>query len=328
MDLVGRPRSRIANQSARQFLNKPIVDICLGTYNGEKYLPGFYASIVAQSHADWRLLVRDDGSGDSTRDIIEKLAKHDSRIVPIADRSGNLGVVENFAALLSRSTSDYVMLADQDDIWYPNKVRDSLLEIRALHERHSDIDGPLLVFSDLHVVGEELNVLNESFIRMQGLESLRCPSFVRLLTQNVAPGCTMMMNRRLIDAALPIPSEAAMHDWWLMLVAAALGNIGFIAKPTLAYRQHGSNVIGAKNFGLRDVPTRIAQYRSRLRRAQRQAAQIVYRYSEKMRSKDVAAASKFETLSRLPVGMRQIQACRYGLRKAGFIRNVAFLLLM
>jgi glycosyltransferase involved in cell wall biosynthesis len=326
--LVGRPRYRIANRPASRHLSSATVDICLGTYNGEKYLPSFYASIAAQSHADWRLLVRDDGSGDSTWDIIGKLAKDDSRVVPIVDRSGNLGVVGNFAALLSRSAADYVMLADQDDIWYPNKIRDSLHENQALQAQNCNGDRPVLVFTDLHVVGEELNVLNESFIRMQGLESLRGPSFVQLLTQNVAPGCTMMMNRSLIDAALPIPSEAAMHDWWLILVAAALGNIGFIAKPTMAYRQHGSNLIGAKSLSLRDAPMRIAKYRSRLRQAQRQAGQMVYRYSERMRNEDVAAASMFETLSRFPVGVRQMQACRHGLRKAGFIRNIAFFLFM
>lgn len=304
------------------------VDICLATYNGEKYLDAFYASIAAQSHSNWRLLVRDDGSGDTTPQILERLARDDARIVQLADRLGNLGVVRNFAAILSRCTAQYVMLADQDDVWYSNKIGDSLDALCALQARSPERESPSLVFTDLHVADESLNVVNESFIRMQRLDSWRDPSFVQLLTQNVAPGCTMIMNRALLDAALPIPAQAAMHDWWLVLVAAAIGEIGVVVKPTMAYRQHGLNAIGAKRLGLLDIPSQFASYRSRLRHAQRQAGEIVRRYADRMTAGDVAAASALETLSQMPVGMRQLRAYRCGLRKAGLIRNVAFLLFM
>jgi glycosyltransferase involved in cell wall biosynthesis len=304
------------------------VDICLAAYNGERYLANFYASIAAQSHSNWRLLVRDDGSTDSTPQIIERLACDDSRVVPLTDALGNLGVVKNFAEILGRCAAPYLMLADQDDVWYPQKIRDSLNVLCALQAHNPQQDRPLVVFTDVHVVDEALNVINESFIRMQRLDSLRYPSFGQLLTQNVAPGCTMIMNRALLKAALPIPAQAAMHDWWLMLVAAAIGEIGFVAKPTVAYRQHGSNVIGAKRFRILDAPSRLASYRSRLRQAQLQAGEIARRYSDQMRAGDVAAASALETLSRVPVGLRQVRAYRRGLRKAGLIRNVAFLLFM
>lgn len=305
-----------------------MVEICLATFSGERFLESFYASIAAQSHSNWRLLVRDDGSIDSTRKIIERLARNDPRVIPIADCLGCLGVVKNFSAILDRCAAQYVMLADQDDVWYSDKIRDSLDALRALQARNAQPEIPLLVFTDLRVVDEALNVINESFIRMQRLDSLRCPSFIQVLTQNVAPGCTMLMNRALLDAALPIPPEAAMHDWWLMLVAAAIGKVGFVAKPTLAYRQHGSNLIGARRFRILDASSRLVSYRFRLRRAQTQAGEIVRRYAERMTAGDVAAASALESLSRLPVGLRQLRAYRRGLRKAGLIRNVAFLLFM
>jgi len=304
------------------------VDICLATYNGERYLDAFYASIAAQSHSNWRLLVRDDGSSDTTPQVLERLARDDARVVPLADGLGNLGVVRNFAEILGRCTAQYVMLADQDDVWYPHKIEDSLDVLCTLQARSPERESPRLVFTDLHVADESLNVLNESFIRMQRLDRWRDPSFVQLLTQNVAPGCTMIMNRALLDAALPIPDQAAMHDWWLLLVAAAIGEIGTVAKPTMAYRQHGSNAIGAKRFRLLDIPTQLASYRARLRLAQRQAGEIVRRYADRMTAGDVAAASALETLPQIPVGLRQVRAYRCGLRKAGLIRNVAFLLFM
>src|SRR5208283_5399841 len=286
------------------------VDICLATYNGERYLDAFYASIAAQSHSNWRLLVRDDGSSDTTPQVLERLARDDARVVPLADGLGNLGVVRNFAEILGRCTAQYVMLADQDDVWYPHKIEDSLDVLCTLQARSPERESPRLVFTDLHVADESLNVLNESFIRMQRLDRWRDPSFVQLLTQNVAPGCTMIMNRALLDAALPIPDQAAMHDWWLLLVAAAIGEIGTVAKPTMAYRQHGSNAIGAKRFRLLDIPTQLASYRARLRLAQRQAGEIVRRYADRMTAGDVAAASALETLPQIPVGLRQVRAYR------------------
>jgi len=70
-----------------------------------------------------------------------------------------------------------------------------------------------------------------------------------LLTQNFVTGCTVLVNRRLLDIALPIPEEALMHDWWLALCAAVFGHIGFVDKPLVKYRQHGNNEVGAKHFG-------------------------------------------------------------------------------
>ena len=304
------------------------IDICLATYNGERFLESFYASLAAQTYPNWRLLVRDDCSTDSTRQIIDKMARGDSRIVALADYLGNLGVVQNFAAILGCSAAPYIMLADQDDVWYPQKIADSLNALVALEARDAPHNCPCLVFTDLHVVDEALNVVNESFMRMQRLWGLRQPSFIALLTQNVAPGCAMIMNRALLNLALPIPAESAMHDWWLMLVAAGTGRIGFLAKPTAGYRQHDSNLIGARRFRLYDAPRQLASYRSRLRRAQVQAGAIVRRYANLMKPSDTAAASTLEGLSRLPVGLRQMQACRRGLRKSGLVRYVAFLLFM
>jgi glycosyltransferase involved in cell wall biosynthesis len=304
------------------------VDICLATYNGAQFLMDFYASIVAQSHSEWRLLIRDDGSRDATSEIIEKLSRNDDRVVPVSDYLGNLGAVSNFSTLLGLSTAQYVMLADQDDVWYPNKIRASVDAISSLQTQIDDGTRPLLAFTDLRVVDEALNTLNESFICAQRLEKLRSPTFIQLLTQNVAPGCSMIMNRPLIDLALPIPPEAVMHDWWLILVAAALGGIGFEPQATLAYRQHDSNVIGAKAPSYFGPQGRLATYRSRLRRAQMQAAELTRRYADRMRDSDLAAALAFEALPRLPVGWRQLTAWRRGLSKAGTVRCLGFYLFM
>ena len=302
------------------------VDICLATYNGESYIEEFYSSLVQQSHKKWSLLIRDDMSIDSTLSIIKKISAHDSRVHLANGDYGNLGIIGNFSKVISSSTSEYVMLADQDDVWYPDKVETALKAIRSLEQANYGHITPTLVFSDLNVVDANLNLIHPSFIRMVGFENLTKPSFSQLLTQNIAPGCAMIVNRSLLDLALPIPKEAVMHDWWLILIASLFGHIGYIDKPTMAYRQHGKNNIGVPSYNVFDLFN--GKYKKRLHKSQIQAAAIVSRYSNEMNTQDLVKSNVFANLSLNPRLFRQVLAYKNGLKKSGFIRNVVFYLLM
>ena len=93
------------------------VDIVMGTYNGSPYIREQIRSIADQTHTDWHLYVRDDGSKDDTVAIVQALAADDARITLVQDGLGNLGVVRNFNCLLEQTRADYVLLCDQDDYW-------------------------------------------------------------------------------------------------------------------------------------------------------------------------------------------------------------------
>jgi hypothetical protein len=142
------------------------------------------------------------------------------------------------------SRGDYVMFSDADDVWLPHKIAATYAEMRRLETQWGK-ETPLLVHSDLSVVDSHLNLIHASFWSY----SKRSPDSVkylnRLVLQNSVTGCAVMVNRSLLGKALQMPPEAIMHDWWLALVAAALGHIGVIDEPLLLYRQHGSNVLGA-----------------------------------------------------------------------------------
>ncbi len=81
------------------------------------------------------------------------------------------------------------MLADQDDVWYPNKIEETFLKMQELQALSSLHPRPALVFTDMHVVNKHLQILERSFVQMQNLQGLLKPTFVQLLTQNVAAGC-------------------------------------------------------------------------------------------------------------------------------------------
>ena len=139
--------------------------------------------------------------------------------------------------------ADYVMFCDQDDVWHPDKVR---LTLRLMEQVETDLSLPVLVHTDLRVVDGELREMDPSFQHYSGLDGHR-PSLPQLLVQNVVTGCTVMINRSFGAAGLPPGGggDMLMHDWWLALIAAAMGRAVFLDRATIDYRQHGGNVVGA-----------------------------------------------------------------------------------
>ncbi|MBD3619180.1 MAG: glycosyltransferase family 2 protein [Chromatiales bacterium] len=237
--------------------------ILLGTYNGSKYVREQIKSIQYQTHEDWVLLVRDDGSSDETVELVDALAQDDPRITILDDEHGNVGASRNFSLLAQealRQDADYVMFCDQDDIWMHDKVFVSLNKIKQA-ESAAKPNTPVLVHSDLTVTDEKLCLIHSSFLKMQHIRHEARHPLETLLVQNFVTGCTCIANKHLVKIAEPVPTEALMHDWWYALVAAHTGIIDYIPVPTLLYRQHGHNTIGASNYWSRINPftTRLAQ---------------------------------------------------------------------
>ncbi|MFC1684563.1 glycosyltransferase family 2 protein [Pseudomonadota bacterium] len=236
--------------------------ILMAAYNCHKYIEEQVESIRAQAGVNWRLTVRDDGSGGATPGIIHRLASKDDRIESIEDAHGNLGVCGNFALLALRAQSDgcsYLAFADQDDYWLPGKLLRQLELMRKME--YENPGAPILVYSDLEVVDSRLTPIAPSFMRYQGIRHEENSPLDVLLAQNFVIGCTMLVNKPLLDLALPVPEEVLMHDWWFALCAATCGRIGFVDMPLVKYRQHGDNEVGAKSVKSMLNPLRILWFR-------------------------------------------------------------------
>lgn len=136
-----------------------LLDIVLATYKGEKYIDALLASLVKQSFTNWRLIVRDDNSSDSTVRKLEFFKNTVKQEVVILTSDSRMGIKSNFSALLEYSTAPYVMLADQDDVWLPHKIAISIAAIQKM-----DATKPALVHTDLIVVDKDLNTISNSFI--------------------------------------------------------------------------------------------------------------------------------------------------------------------
>jgi GT2 family glycosyltransferase len=233
------------------------VYLLLATYNGGRYLPEFLDSLRRQSHRDWRLLARDDGSTDATPGVLREAAG-DARITVLDDRRGRLGLTGNFEALVGealRRGAQSLFLADQDDVWRENKIALQLAALSVL-ERERGSATPLLVHTDLAVVDEQLRPVAPSYTGFADLVHDVPRALESLLVRNHVTGCALAMNRAAAELALPVPAEAVVHDWWFGLCAAAAGECRYLPESAVLYRQHHANTIGASRLWSKLLPWR------------------------------------------------------------------------
>lgn len=204
----------------------------MSTYQGEQFVVEQMQSILQQLPPEGRVLVRDDGSTDSTVQRIESIG--DPRVT--ITKGENIGFVRSFFWLLDAAPDDaeVVMLADQDDVWLPEKIERACRHLRSLART------PALYCSRLQMVDAQLKHLGLSQPCPRG------PSFPNALAENIVTGCTLALNP---DALALVRSHGELsrihfHDWWIYLVISAFGKVVFDDVPTMLYRQHGRNVVG------------------------------------------------------------------------------------
>ncbi|HAL45300.1 MAG: hypothetical protein A2Y12_06460 [Planctomycetes bacterium GWF2_42_9] len=224
---------------------KPEIDIILTTYNGERFLNQQLDSILNQSSKGWKLVIRDDNSTDNTKTIIKNYAgKYPDKIKLIEDNKGNLGLVRNFETLLKSSQSEYIMFCDQDDVWLPYKIELTFNAMQSAKNQYSD--SPILIYTDLKIVDEELKTIADSFWKFHKISPQIDGQLNKIIYRNIVTGCTIMINKKLKDISMPFPPEVRLHDWWLAINAAKNGKLKFVPQQTILYRQHSKNVIGGK----------------------------------------------------------------------------------
>jgi hypothetical protein len=223
------------------------ISVVLCTYNGERWVAELLDSIAAQRRLPDELVVQDDASTDGTADIVREFARRAPFEVRLELNEHRLGSTDNFAAALARSRGRFVALADQDDVWYPNKLEILVAEL--------ELDPTItMAFSDADLIGEDGRVIGRRLwdTRLVGriLRGRAVVSEELFARRALTTGCTMVVRRRAITAALPFPPElesdvAPMrHDRWLSLVSAAVGTARALPEPLLAFRVHPAQETG------------------------------------------------------------------------------------
>ena len=224
---------------------KPKVDILMATYNGERYIEEQIESLQKQSYSNWSLLVSDDGSSDNTIEAVARIAQNDHRIKIVSANSGFHSSTGNFLFLLKHSSAPYAMFCDQDDIWLPNKIEESINAMRKA-EKASGEQTPIAIFADSKIVNKNLETICESFTSTLNFDP-KTVSIAQLMVSNVAQGATLLLNRSLsaLVNSTEIPPSFEHHDHWVAAIAKATGTLVYIDNQLLLYRQHSDNAVGA-----------------------------------------------------------------------------------
>ncbi|HFI2440743.1 MULTISPECIES: glycosyltransferase family 2 protein [Streptococcus] len=295
------------------------VNILMSTYNGQQFLAEQIRSIQEQTYTDWTLFIRDDGSSDNTKEILKDFERQDSRVHLIdSDKSDNLGVIKSFHKLVNHDRADYYFFSDQDDVWLPNKLELSLNEAQ-----NYPANLPLMVYMDLKVVNQDLEIMTESMVKSQSHHANT--ELVQELTENTVTGGVAMINHTLAEMWQET-DDILMHDWYLALLASAFGNLVFIDQPGELYRQHSDNVLGARTLSKRFKKwirphILFAVYWDLIKNSQKQARHLLQMPLSQSNRELIEA---FVTIMDKPMLERFRILRKYGLRKNKTFHTLVF----
>lgn len=203
-----------------------MISVCIATYNGERFIRQQIDSIRTQLGQKDEIIVSDDGSSDSTLDVVRGIGDRRIRIV---EGPCEGSPTRNFENALCQAKGDYIFLADQDDVWKPGKVKTCMGWLKSYG----------CVVSNAEMADERLNVTDESYFKVHGTRPWKVYNTV---WKNGYMGCCMAFTRKVLEAALPFPPDIPMHDIWIGNVAAyRAGGVKFIDDRLVMFRCHGDN---------------------------------------------------------------------------------------
>lgn len=219
------------------------IAILMATYNGCSYLEEQLDSIFRQTYENWHLYVHDDGSTDSTVEILKRYLTGNPEKMTILNYPSQHGTSENFMSMLEHVEACYYMFCDQDDVWLENKIE---LSIKSMLSQEKDKNIPVVVHTDLIIVDEHLQEIYHSLWQYMDIR----PSFMRSFHDCIisyVTGCTMLINKTMRDISIQIPrTHALMHDSWITACCHhKKGLVISLRTPSVLYRQHSNNVLGA-----------------------------------------------------------------------------------
>ena len=208
-------------------MEKPLVSVVLGTYNGEKYLAEQLESILKQTYRPMELIISDDASVDGTRQVLKKY--ENNPLIRIFYQEKNLGLTKNFSFTALQARGELIAFSDQDDIWMPHKIEKLVEEREDYH----------LVYSNSMLVDEEGRSMNK---KLSDLKKMYTGNDSRgYIMYSCVWGHTMMISKKLVQKSLPMP-DSVNHDIWLTYMAFLNGGIKYVDEVLTHYRRNSFSI--------------------------------------------------------------------------------------
>lgn len=232
--------------------------VVMATWQGERYLPKQLATLRGQTRLPDELIVVDDGSEDGTLEILEDFAASAPFPVEIVRSEVRSGSTTAFGVGIARATGDLIALADQDDLWLPQKLA-------RLESVFLENPGTTFAFSDALLIDEGDIADTTTMWQVRKFtpalqDKVRARPFAEIAHRFLATGCTIAFRADLRDVVLPFPTDlstsipAMIHDRWISIVLSGIGTVAVINEPLVAYRVHASQQVGLTNISATKPP--------------------------------------------------------------------------
>lgn len=216
-----------------------MISVCMATYNGEAFIRKQLDSILTQLQQGDELIISDDGSTDSTREIVREYSSS-YPCIRLVD-GPRRGVVQNFENAIRHAAGDIIFLSDQDDVWVEGKVEHVM--------KCFEDDNCFVVLHDAKLIDADDNIVEPSFYARRGSKK----GFIKNIVKNSYLGCCMAFRTSFRATVLPMPKKIEMHDWWIGMLAEVCGHARLINDALLLYRRHGNNVSSFHHHPLRKM---------------------------------------------------------------------------
>ena len=210
------------------------ISICMASCNGEKYIGDQLESILNQISENDEVIISDDSSIDSTRNII--MSFNDERIVLIENNKFKCPL-SNFENAINNATGDIIILSDQDDIWESNKVK-----VVERSFANKDMSRPVLNLYNGILIDSNNNIVSDDLFAFLKVKK----GLISNIIKNRIIGCNIAFNKKLLYFSLPFPKTVGMHDMWLGNIAYLFGEVNFIDNKIIRYRRHSNNFTNYK----------------------------------------------------------------------------------
>ena len=216
------------------------VEILLTTYNTEiEYLKQQIESILNQTYKNFNLLISDDASTKKeVKQILEDYQKKDNRITLYLQEK-NLGYNKNFEFLLKQANARYIMFADHDDVWYPQKVEKSVEKIQK-----ENVD---LVYCNANQINEKGEVIRQNYFTYKNIPLIHGKDKLAI-SRCIGIGCSQIITNAVRDKMIPFTDNVIAHDWLAAFIANEGKGIAYIEEPLFGYRLHSTNVFGGRSL--------------------------------------------------------------------------------
>jgi len=294
------------------------VAILLCTYNGDRFIEQQLDSFYKQTHRNLKIWVSDDNSTDKTLEILKNYQKEWGEDRLVINKGPQKGCIENFMNITCNKdiNADFYAYADQDDIWEEDKIE------RALEALKNYSEMPALYGARTKLIDVSGNNI--------GLSPLfaKPPSFKNALVQSIAGGNTMVFNNHAIELLRSAGElKVVSHDWWAyILISGAGGKIIYDSKPSLLYRQHDSNVIGANQTIGAKLKRIMLLFKGNYRKWNDINTQALFKVQNLLSKENLNTLQKFENARNSNFFIRLIKLLSSGLYRQSLIGNVALLI--